>query len=52
MIMLTHHLLHRGMQIFHTCVAAIRIAVLQGFRTRSWPAADFQYELSLKSRKI
>ena len=31
--MLTHHLLHRGMQIFHTCAAAIRIAVLQGFRT-------------------
>ena len=31
--MLTHHLLHRGMQNFHTCAAAIRIAVLQGFRT-------------------
>lgn len=31
--MLTHHLLHRGMQNFHTCAAAIRIVVLQCFRT-------------------
>lgn len=31
--MLTHHPLHRSMQIFHTYAAAIRIAVLQGFRT-------------------
>ena len=29
--MLTHHPLHLGMQIFHTCAAAIRIVVLQVF---------------------